>query len=352
MSLTQEEKRRRPLDELSAIDHLRERGLLGATEQATLEPAGDGNINWVRRVRCADGRSFILKQAREQLERFPEYRVDTKRILIESAWLELARPLDVDGCCPQVLDFCAEARVLVLEDLGEVPRLDDELGRETDLNPALAKIGALLGRVHNVTRGDGSLHTRFANQEMRELHFTHIFDLPFAENDFPLPEPVREAARILRGDAKLLARIAAIARRCRENHEVLLHADPQPGNILLTKTGPKLLDAEIAHIGNPAFDPGNLLGHLALAGIARADDTLLRLRARALWDAYSAAQPADQVPAFDEVAGLAAIEMLRRTIGAARVAATSEVPASLTAIDTARGWLDHPPASPEALEIT
>jgi 5-methylthioribose kinase len=349
--LSEEEQRRRPLNELSAVDYLRERGLLGAAEKATLTPAGDGNINWVRRVRCADGRSFILKQAREQLERFPQYRADTKRILIEYAWLQLAHPLDIDECCPRVLDFCAESRVLALEDLGDVPRLDDELSRDTDLKAALAKIGALLGRIHDATRGDASLPARFANEEMRELHFAHIFDLPFAENDFPLPEPVRDAARELRGDTELLARIAAAATRCRETQEVLLHGDTQPGNILLTETGPKLLDAEIAHIGNPAFDPGNLLGHIALGAIARSDNTLLRSRSGALWQAYVRAQSAGRAPTFGECAGLAAIEMLRRTIGAARVSAISQVPESLTAIDTARAWLHNPPAHPEALEI-
>ena len=63
----------RLLDEQTLPAYLVERGLAGPGESLSVEAAGDGNINWVRRVRIggARARSLVLKQARPALERFP-----------------------------------------------------------------------------------------------------------------------------------------------------------------------------------------------------------------------------------------------------------------------------------------
>jgi len=221
------------LSEDSAIEYLRARGLVDAETQCSTEPAGDGNINWVRRIRASDGRSWIIKQAREQLEKFPQYRADTRRILVEAAWLQQAASVDHDACCPEIIDFDPDLRVLVLEDLGLCPRLDEELLTERNLAAPLETIGGLLGRLHRKTANDPSLAATFRSTNMRELHFAHIFELPFSENDFPLPEPVRERARALYGDGALQKEIQALHQQCCTEQEVLVHVDLQPGNILL-----------------------------------------------------------------------------------------------------------------------
>jgi hypothetical protein len=69
------------LDDSNLPDYLRKTGLLPPGGEVAVEPVGDGNINWVRRARCVpDGRSWVVKQARPALERFPQYRVSTRRI--------------------------------------------------------------------------------------------------------------------------------------------------------------------------------------------------------------------------------------------------------------------------------
>ena len=337
------------LNEDSVVDFLCQRGLIPPGTPCAVESAGDGNINWVRRVRAPDGQSWIIKQAREQLEKFPQYRADTRRILIEASWIRHAATVDPDHCCPTILDFDPDQRVLVLEDLGTCPRLDHELLTTRDLTSALETIGGLLGRVHQSTQHQAVLRSKFRNEDMRQLHFAHIFELPFGDNDFPLPQPVREGAENLRDDEPLRRRITALHQQCRDEEFVLVHADPQPGNILLSAQGTKLLDAEIAHMGCAALDPGLLLGHLGLAAIALKDESSLRRRAAALWRGYS--EGARDLAAWETTVQIAGVEILRRTIGAARVAAVGEVTASLTAIDTGRSWISQPAATIEELEI-
>ena len=106
---------------------------------------------------------------------------------------------------------------------------------------------------------------------MRDLHGEHIFALPFRANDFPLSAAVARRAHELAAETELLRRIEAAYDRYRGLALALVHGDVQPTNVLVAAGAPKLLDAEIAHMGDPAFDVGQLAGHLWLRALARGD---------------------------------------------------------------------------------
>lgn len=333
-------------------EYLRNRGLARAGEAVRVEPAGDGNINWVRRVRLGGGgRSLIVKQARPALERFPEYQVTTARAVFEARYYEAVRPLDAAGLCPKVLDFDEAERVLVLEDLGDVPRLDHALLRGGDAGVAEAAgraLGAFLGAVHAGTAQRPDLASRFENDEMRRLHGDHIFSLPFRENDFPLPPALRARAEVLWRDETAVALADAAYRRYLTPTGVLVHADVQGGNVLLQPGRPRLLDAEIAHAGEAAFDVGILLAHLVVADAARGAADRARPALAGTWSAYVESRGRAQAPAFEDAIRFAGIEVLRRTLGAARLEAVADDAAGLRASDLGLRWLKTPPASPGA----
>jgi 5-methylthioribose kinase len=321
------------LDEENLPDYLRRLGLVGRSDRVAVEPAGDGNINWVRRARSGT-HAWVVKQARPALERFPEYQVTTDRILFEARWLETVRPLDAEGVCPGVVRFDPDARVLVLEDLGDAPRLDRVLAQRPDAGCEPARrLARFLGAVHAAT-GDPSLAARFENGAMRRLHGDHIFALPFRPNEFPLPTALRARAEALWGDAELVAIAEAAYRRYLEPRGALVHGDVQAGNVLLGPAGAVLLDAEIAHIGDPAFDLGTLLAHLWLPAVARGRPAAAAPAAEAAWDAYTAASGAPP-PRRAEAERYAALEMLRRTLGAARVEVAFAPEAGLAIVDFA-----------------
>ena len=321
------------LDEATLPDYLRRLGLVREGDRVEVEPAGDGNINWVRRARSGE-RSWIVKQARPALERFPEYRVTTDRILFEARWLETVRPLDAERVCPAVVCFDPEARVLVLEDLGQAPRLDHVLARRpgAGVEPA-RRLARFLGAVHAATR-DPDLAARFENDAMRRLHGDHIFALPFHPNEFPLPPALRACAESLWNDRALVAIAETAYRRYLEPRGALVHGDVQAGNVLLGPAGPVLLDAEIAHVGDPAFDLGTLIAHLRLPAVARGAPGDATESVEAAWLAYAAASGAGPELRRD-AERYAAIEMLRRTLGAARVEVATEPEAGLAVADYA-----------------
>lgn len=91
----------------------------------------------------------------------------------------------------------------------------------------------------------------------------------------------------------------------------LVHGDLNPKNVLVTPSGPVLLDWELAHIGDPAFDLAMPVAHLILKSLrrdARPDSrTALLSAARAFWCEYSG--PADRDLAVRHVGGILAARL-------------------------------------------
>jgi len=69
------------------------------------------------------------------------------------------------------------------------------------------------------------------------------------------------------------------------SRETLVHGDYSPKNILVHKDGLWVLDHEVAHWGDPAFDLGFMLNHLLIKAFIFADSRY-RDAARAFLDAY------------------------------------------------------------------
>jgi len=335
------------LSEANLPDYLVTAGLIGPEEGVAVEPLGDGNINWVRRFRTGAG-SRVVKQARPSLERFPEYQVSTERILFEARYYETVALFDFEGICPQVLHFDPVDRVLVLGDLCPAERLDSALARGADIRLAAAALGRFLGRVHAGTRSP-ELAERFGNQEMLRLHGDHIFLLPYRENEFPLSPALRARSREIQHDRRLVAKIDSAYARYLEPRGSLVHGDVQAANVLLTPDGPKLLDAEIAHVGDPAFDVGQLVAHLVLPAFSRGETASARGAAEATWAAYAEGFGSSGHPDFAVAAVYAGVELLRRTLGAARVPAVESDAAGLAVVAAGLRLVQNPPACPKEI---
>jgi 5-methylthioribose kinase len=233
----------------------------------------------------------------------------------------------------------------MLEDLGEGERLDEALLRGADVTPALRRLGAFLGAVHLGTL-DADLAERFQNDGMRRLHGDHTFSLPYRDNDFPLSPPLRERAESLWRDARLVETIDEAYARYLTPEGVLVHGDVQGANVLLAERGPVLLDAEIAHVGDPAFDVGSLVAHVLLPAVARGEPRAAEAPLRALWSAYERCA-GGAAPGYAAVARYAGIEMLRRTIGAARVACVAEDACALAVVEAGVALVRSPPDAPQ-----
>ncbi len=304
------------LDDAGLPAWLESRGVLTAAG-ASVEPAGDGNINWVRRVTAADGRRVIVKQARPALERFPQYQVDTKRIVFEARYGETLRRL-VPGqarLLPKLLLFDEPARALVMEDVAPAERLDSLLDSGRAEPATLFALGEFLGAVHRATAAEAPLLvSHFANDEMRRLHGEHVFALPFQPNDFPIEPRLRALADEILTRPGLRESIAELRTRYYDSRESLVHGDVQAGNVLVQGERPRLVDAEIAHVGDPAFDLGQALAHVRVHRVRARDSGVCESCEKSLVDGY-----APERAVLARARRYAGVEILRRAIGAARL---------------------------------
>jgi 5-methylthioribose kinase len=184
---------------------------------------------------------------------------------------------------------------------------------------------------------------------MRRLHGDHIFRLPLRPNEFPRPAALEARARALWDDAELVRVADAAYARYLEPSGALVHGDVQAGNVLLAASAPKLLDAEIAHVGDPAFDLGSLLAHLALPAVARGALAAARPALGAAFGAHRGAH-GPGAPKLEDAVRYAGLELLRRTVGAARVPAATAPDAALALLATAEVWIKRPPGELASLQ--
>lgn len=293
--------------------YLRDLGVLGPSESVrSAEAAGAGNMNCTLRV--TSGRnSWILKQARPWVAKYPQFAAPWDRALRELEFYRLVAGVPtVARRMPRLLVADAAARLLVMEDVGAGSDLGVVYCGGSLTEAMVTELAAYLGALHAALRGQVP-PGGFANREMRALNHTHMFHLPLEpDNGLDLEgllTGLGAAAQPLLADT---AYVAAVRRLGEDVYladgDCLLHGDFFPGSVLATPAGPKVIDPEFAFFGRPEVDVGVFLAHLLLG---RQPSTLLHQ----FFDQYSC-------PAGFEVGvalQLAGVEVMRRLIGYAQL---------------------------------
>ncbi len=300
-------------------DYLTARNRLAVGESVLgAEKAGEGNMNCAVRVRTSAG-SFILKQARPWLEKYPEIAAPFDRTLAEARFYGLvASNPAVAGRMPRMLWSDDAARVIALEDLGVASDFFPVYAREIALpEQTLADLVAYLSALHGLAPADPAARERLANREMRALNHEHIFALPlWADNGLDLDAytgtpGLAAAAASLKADASYTGIVTDLGERYRNGTgDNLLHGDFFPGSFLRTAAGVRVIDPEFCFCGDAEFDLGVFAAHLLLAGEPAE-------RAERALHLYQPA--AGVVISMELVRQFAGVEIMRRLIGVAQI---------------------------------
>ncbi len=306
-----------PFDTQALCQFLQTRGWLQPEESVqAAERAGGSNMNCVLRVRT-DKRSFILKQSRPWVEKYPQIPAPWNRACIEARFYEEARKDSaLAPHLPKLLGFDAAERLLMFEDLGPTPDLrnfyqapQNWMG-ETDWQTPLH----FLLDLHTRFR-DPALSAVFSNGAMRRLNHEHIFWLPLRQdNGLNLDAITPGLARLaeqLQTNADYVGTVGELGKRYlgdTAQEGSLLHGDYFPGSWV--KAGGKfyVIDPEFSFYGPPEWDVGVMAAHLLLAG--HPAESISRVPE---W--YSAAGPWDE-RLMRQFAGT---EIMRRLIGVAQL---------------------------------
>ena len=224
---------------------------------------------------------WVLKQALEKLRVAVDWRSDPARIHREAAGMSALAALVPAGAVPLLLFEDHEHHLLAMT---AVPSPHENwrdmlLAGRVDLGHARA-FGALLGAIHNRSRARASeLAPAFADRSF----FESLRSEPYYDY----------SARHCAAAAPFLTRLIADTRATRE---ALVHGDYSPKNVLVYNNRLVLLDHEVIHWGDPAFDVGFALTHL-LSKANHLPDARARFTAaaQAFWDAYRAEGRPDAV---------------------------------------------------------
>jgi len=317
-------------DKKSLEHFLKTKGHLQANEQLEhIEIAGAGNMNYVLRA-TTSARSFILKQSKPWVQKYPSVAAPIGRIHIEEQFYQLVRSNEtLRQYTPEIYWFDKKNHLLCMEDLGEssdftsIYAKDAVFGKE-DM-AAMAKVVSALHSNFN----SSTINAPIVNREIRVLNYAHIFNLPLNEaNGFDLNQVVsglQTATDKFRKDEKL-KRIALELGDIYLNQqgEKLLHGDYYPGSWLKTKKGLRMIDPEFCFFGTPEFELGVTVAHLKMA---QQSDNLIK----DLFIYYHFDTKFDG-GLFSRFSG---IEMIRRLIGLAQLPLPLNLKERLNLLDEA-----------------
>ena len=199
--------------------------------------------------------NWVIKQARDRLAVEQEWLCSVERVLREMDMLQICNQLigtssalagQRRAVVPEILFEDRENYVYAMTAADSDSRVwkQDLLAGHVD--PQVAECcGWLLGVLHSQSWGADSVRQRIAS--------TEFFD------DLRLDPYYRQVARV---HSELEDPVAKLLQSNLENRHCLVHGDFSPKNILVNDRAVVLLDFEVGHYGDPAFDLGFFLTHL------------------------------------------------------------------------------------------
>jgi 5-methylthioribose kinase len=269
----------------------------------SVEPAGQGNMNYLLRV-ATSVRTFILKQSRPWVEKYPDITAPFDRALIEAQFYGLVAKTEAAEFMPKLYGFDEESRILWLEDLGTLGDCSDVYAGASLTPDERHQLYRFLSQLHSWRSG-------LRNRAMRELNHFHIFVFPFQPgNGLDLDRftlGLQRLAERVKANHSLLNRVTELGRTYLADGDYLLHGDCFPSSWLRTSSGIKIIDPEFGFAGPREFDLGVLAAHERIAGFS--PEPSLPESHYAQWKELD----------VKLVRGFAGVEILRRLLGVAQL---------------------------------
>ena len=248
------------INEQTAAAYLRQKSLLAPHEEVSIRelPGGVSNIVlYVARVQGPEqsGLDFVVKQAREQLRVAAPWfcsveriwrEVDTMRVCTQLLTDSSTRPR-IPTSTPNILFSDSEDYLYGMSAVPNHETWKQQLLRGEIEDDVARACGWLMGRLHGAS-WDG----RLVPSTLNDRQFFY---------DLRVDPYYREIARV---HSDLTPAIDRLINSLDRSICCLVHGDFSPKNLLVHQGGLVLVDFEVGHFGDPAFDIGFFLSHLVL----------------------------------------------------------------------------------------
>jgi aminoglycoside phosphotransferase (APT) family kinase protein len=239
------------LDATNVVAYLRHRGLdVPVQARVTdLSDAGVSSIVFAVAGPDPDDAGVIVKRARGELAVAERWTAPRQRTVTEGHALALATQVAPDWS-PPLLDLDEDTMTVSMRRAPANWQTWKRLLLSGDPRPEVAsRQGRLLAAWHGTTSTHPDAMSRFdQNDAFEKLRVAPYYRVAAGRN----PE--------------VRSNVKAVCERMLATRTALVHGDFSPKNILVGD-GSWLIDFEVAHVGDPAFDLAFLLHHLALKSI-------------------------------------------------------------------------------------
>ncbi len=285
------------------IAYLRANGHIAPDERPAVKNLAGGVSNRTVLVERANGEAWVMKQALEKLRVQVDWFSSPERIRREAAGLRWMQATVPDYAPPLI--FEDEAEHLLAMAAVPQPHINwkSELLQGVINSAHVAQFGWLLGTIQRLALEHEGTADLFADRSFFEtLRLEPYYSYSASQ--------VEQAAPF----------IHALIEDTRARRLTLVHGDYSPKNVLVYDNRLILLDYEVIHWGDPAFDLGFSLTHfLSKAHALPEHRATFATAARTYWASYW-----DEVEALPFAAGLEA-RAVRHTLACllARVAGRS-----------------------------
>lgn len=263
------------LDVGTVKEYVKEKvGYFGKEEELEAIEIGDGNINYVFKVRnLRNGKSLIVKQA-DTVLRSSGRPLDMRRNKIEAEVLSIEDEL-AEGFVPKIYLYDEDMYALSMEDISEYKNLRTEMaaGKIFPRLPediAAFMAGTLLPTTDLIMdRAKKKERVKlFTNPELCDITEDLVFTEPYYDykgRNVVLEENLDFVKEKLYGDKELHANVGQLRDGFMNHAQALLHGDLHSGSIFVNREGTKVIDPEFAFYGPMGYDIGNVIGNLFFA---------------------------------------------------------------------------------------
>jgi 5-methylthioribose kinase len=244
---------------------------LSVRELGRNETDGDGVVNYVFRISCESGKSYILKQAKPFIKLLGESAlVPVDRNRSETDIMSI-RSAIVPQYVPKIMHIDRENNLYICEDCGRLGIMRFGLARGKHYPKFASQMGEFIAKNNFDTSelylDQGKLKelgVRFTSPEMSRIMETILFlRTPFGAPYFSFDDKVHEKIADTVWDRREM-RLELLKLRdiYMKKHECLVHGDLHTSNTMASETEMKIIDQEYTHMGPFSSDTGYLLGNL------------------------------------------------------------------------------------------
>jgi len=229
------------------VRYLREQGLITDRDELRCKNLYGGVSNRTVKISCSPSKNWVIKQALEKLRVKEDWFSDPQRIHREAEGLRWLAELTPPGSVPGFIFEDHAQHLLIMQAVAEPHQNYKHLLLETEPK-----------NIHTTTfaRLCADIH---CNSYDRRDEIASIFaDAGFFESLRIDPYYVFSARQLPEAAPFLFNLI----KTTRARKLTLVHGDYSPKNILIQNNRLILLDHEVIHFGDPAFDIGFSLAHL------------------------------------------------------------------------------------------